>query len=59
MLAQGVGSIVNIASIAGLVGISDRVAYNTSKHGLIGMTRTWPQSGEAAASVAMQFVRDG
>jgi NAD(P)-dependent dehydrogenase (short-subunit alcohol dehydrogenase family) len=40
MLAQGVGSIVNIASIAGLVGISDRVAYNTSKHGLIGMTRT-------------------
>ena len=40
MLKQGVGSIVNIASIAGLVGISDRVAYNASKHGLIGMTRT-------------------
>jgi NAD(P)-dependent dehydrogenase (short-subunit alcohol dehydrogenase family) len=40
MLAQRSGSIVNIASIAGLVGISDRVAYNASKHGLIGMTRT-------------------
>jgi len=40
MLAQGSGSIVNIASIAGLVGIADRVAYNASKHGLIGMTRT-------------------
>ena len=40
MLAQGTGSIVNIASIAGLVGISDRVAYNASKHGLIGITRT-------------------
>ncbi len=40
MLAQGSGSIVNIASIAGLVGIADRVAYNTSKHGLVGMTRT-------------------
>ena len=40
MLAQRSGSIVNIASIAGLMGISDRVAYNTSKHGLIGMTRT-------------------
>jgi NAD(P)-dependent dehydrogenase (short-subunit alcohol dehydrogenase family) len=40
MLAQHSGSIVNIASIAGLVGIADRVAYNASKHGLIGMTRT-------------------
>ncbi|HXS22145.1 MAG TPA: SDR family oxidoreductase [Steroidobacteraceae bacterium] len=40
MLAQRSGSIINIASIAGLVGISDRVAYNASKHGLIGMTRT-------------------
>lgn len=40
MLAQRAGSIINIASIAGLVGISDRVAYNASKHGLIGMTRT-------------------
>lgn len=40
MLAQRSGSIINIASIAGLVGIADRVAYNASKHGLVGMTRT-------------------
>jgi len=40
MLTQHAGSIINIASIAGLVGIADRVAYNASKHGLIGMTRT-------------------
>lgn len=40
MLAQGSGSIINIASIAGLIGISDRVAYNSSKHGVIGLTRT-------------------
>jgi NAD(P)-dependent dehydrogenase (short-subunit alcohol dehydrogenase family) len=40
MLQQGAGSIVNIASVAGLLGISDRSAYNTSKHGLIGLTRT-------------------
>src|SRR5213075_65706 len=40
MLAAGHGSIVNVASIAGLVGISDRAAYNASKHGLIGLTRT-------------------
>jgi NAD(P)-dependent dehydrogenase (short-subunit alcohol dehydrogenase family) len=40
MLRQGSGSIINIASVAGLLGISDRSAYNTSKHGLIGLTRT-------------------
>jgi NAD(P)-dependent dehydrogenase (short-subunit alcohol dehydrogenase family) len=40
MLARGRGSIVNVASIAGLAGVSHRSAYNASKHGLIGMTRT-------------------
>jgi NAD(P)-dependent dehydrogenase (short-subunit alcohol dehydrogenase family) len=40
MLAAGSGSIVNIASIAGLQGVSDRAAYNASKHGVIGLTRT-------------------
>jgi NAD(P)-dependent dehydrogenase (short-subunit alcohol dehydrogenase family) len=40
MRSQRQGSIINIASIAGLFGIADRVAYNASKHGLIGMTRT-------------------
>lgn len=40
MLAQGSGSIVNVASIAGLFGIADRAAYNASKHGLVGLTRT-------------------
>ncbi len=40
MLAQGEGSIVNVASIAGLLAIADRAAYNASKHGLIGLTRT-------------------
>ena len=40
MLGAGRGSIVNVSSVAGLVGIADRVAYNASKHGLIGLTRT-------------------
>jgi NAD(P)-dependent dehydrogenase (short-subunit alcohol dehydrogenase family) len=34
------GSIVNIASVAGLRGVADRAAYNASKHGLVGLTRT-------------------
>ncbi|MHB1497150.1 MAG: SDR family NAD(P)-dependent oxidoreductase [Acidimicrobiales bacterium] len=40
MLAVGSGAIVNVASVAGLRGISHRVAYNASKHGLVGLTYT-------------------
>jgi NAD(P)-dependent dehydrogenase (short-subunit alcohol dehydrogenase family) len=40
MLEKGNGSIINIASIAGLFGITERSAYNASKHGLVGLTRT-------------------
>jgi NAD(P)-dependent dehydrogenase (short-subunit alcohol dehydrogenase family) len=40
MLKQGGGSIVNTASIAGLVGFEGLPAYNASKHGVIGLTRT-------------------
>ncbi len=40
MLLRGSGAIVNVASIAGLAGVSQRAAYDASKHGLIGLTRT-------------------
>jgi NAD(P)-dependent dehydrogenase (short-subunit alcohol dehydrogenase family) len=39
-LERGRGSIVNVASIAGLAAVSHRSAYNASKHGLIGLTKT-------------------
>lgn len=40
MLRRGRGAIVNVASIAGLAAVSHRAAYNASKHGLIGLTKT-------------------
>jgi NAD(P)-dependent dehydrogenase (short-subunit alcohol dehydrogenase family) len=40
MLERGRGSIVNVASVAGLAAVSHRSAYNASKHGLIGLTKT-------------------
>jgi NAD(P)-dependent dehydrogenase (short-subunit alcohol dehydrogenase family) len=40
MLKQGGGAIVNTASVAGLVGIEGLSAYNASKHGVIGLTKT-------------------
>jgi NAD(P)-dependent dehydrogenase (short-subunit alcohol dehydrogenase family) len=61
MLAQRSGSIINIASIAGLIGISDRVAYNASKHGLIGLTRTlaaeWGGRGVRCNAVCPGWVK--
>ncbi len=33
------GRIVNIASVAGLQGVSGRVGYGASKHGVVGLTR--------------------
>jgi NAD(P)-dependent dehydrogenase (short-subunit alcohol dehydrogenase family) len=40
MLERRQGSIVNVASVAGLAGVSHRSAYNASKHGLVGLTKT-------------------
>jgi NAD(P)-dependent dehydrogenase (short-subunit alcohol dehydrogenase family) len=40
MLKHGGGSIVNTASALGLVGIAGMPAYNASKHGVVGLTRT-------------------
>jgi NAD(P)-dependent dehydrogenase (short-subunit alcohol dehydrogenase family) len=40
MLKQGGGTIVNTASGAGLVGVEGLSAYNASKHGVVGLTKT-------------------
>ncbi len=61
MLAARAGSIVNIASIAGLAGISERAAYNASKHGVIGLTRTlaaeWGSRGVRTNAVCPGWVK--
>ena len=60
-LAKGGGSIANIASVAGLRGVADRAAYNTSKHGLIGLTRTlaaeWGGRGVRVNAVCPGWVK--
>ena len=49
MLKQGGGAIVNLSSIAGIVGSPRSSAYCASKHGVIGLTR----------SAAVEFARSG
>jgi NAD(P)-dependent dehydrogenase (short-subunit alcohol dehydrogenase family) len=61
MLDQGDGSIVNVSSVAGLLGIADRAAYNATKHGLVGLTRTlaaeWGGRGVRVNAVCPGWVK--
>lgn len=51
MLAQGSGAIVNMASVAGLIGTPTLPAYGASKHAVVGLTKT------AALAHATQGIR--
>jgi NAD(P)-dependent dehydrogenase (short-subunit alcohol dehydrogenase family) len=39
MLERGSGSVINLASIGGIVAVRDRLAYTVSKHAVVGLTR--------------------
>jgi len=60
MAPRGSGKIINVASMFGLVGGTDRAAYATSKAGLIGLTRClgleWARFGIQVNAVAPSFV---
>ena len=49
LIARGGGAIVNTASVAGLRGTPNLVAYTASKHAVIGLTRT----------ASLEFIRHG
>lgn len=61
MVQAGSGAVVNVASVAGLKGVADRSAYNASKHGLIGLTRTlaveWGAKGVRVNAVCPGWVK--
>ncbi|WP_432843321.1 SDR family NAD(P)-dependent oxidoreductase [Dactylosporangium sp. CA-092794] len=61
MLANGGGSIVNMASVMGSVGFPRQVAYVSAKHGVVGMTKTaaleYAKHGIRINSVGPGFVQ--
>ena len=61
MLGHGGGAIVNTASLAGLIGFPNNVAYATSKHAVIGITRTaaleYAQAGIRVNAVCPAFIQ--
>ena len=63
MLDRGSGVIVNVASVAGAVGLQARAAYCASKAGLVGLTRAvaadYAQQGIRCIAVCPGTVGDG
>jgi NAD(P)-dependent dehydrogenase (short-subunit alcohol dehydrogenase family) len=56
MLARGQGAIINIGSIASLIGLQKSAPYTASKHGVLGLTRTlgaeWATRGVRVNAIA-------
>jgi len=40
MLGRGKGSVINLASVSGVIAVRERLAYNVTKHAIVGLTKS-------------------
>ena len=61
MIAQRKGTVINVASVAGLAGDADLTAYCASKHAVIGLTKAlaieWARHGVTVNAIAPGYFR--
>lgn len=55
MIERRSGSVINMASVGGIIAVRDRLAYTTTKFAVVGLTKALALTTTALGSVSTPF----